>query len=496
MAAADSKKEPEKEPEKVIVKEKKGKKVVLKEKKPKQFFLHALAIAVSIIIVILIVFLSATAEKQKVFFLDLGTANDTSGKFFLEPKMVPDMVSTNYTVGEATFRELVSTKQAYFRIVSPADANNSLIVKLRFKSDSELKVGTTDKNKTNAKSAYLPKMHNFVLAQEVGDVGVYAAKNKKFEYSTKLVDWLEKNAWQGAKISSIDYSLPKNLSFAKIDECKGNIDLNGTFYSPLTVYTYAKKDLNINIVSQELNKRIGKDDLNVSIFDLFDNQIGEQIIPDDGIDNNSGTKTDPVSTNIAIAGLKEAPYKIAITAASTDIQITKLKINSCKMVLDKNFFVVSPTTFYFNNAKQGKISFSTTSKSAFQKVSVKGDKSFEQNVNETGKVFEKTIDASKDYYSLIIPNGNIKIASNNLFAPTKEALFEPFSYAIVPFDQNPDFVITTGKTSISSSGGWVESELIIDKKDIIKTGNDIILAVSKTDSSKKVQLDSITVTVN
>ena len=174
--------------------------------------------------------------------------------------------------------------------------------------------------------------------------------------------------------------------------------------------------------------------------------VCQDIIPDDGIAVKSGNKTEPVIKN-TYCKTEEGIYLLKLRSITdkksyNDYHITKIKINTNKIITNGNLLPVSETELYTDANLDNPISFYYWHERKEQDIAVKGEDN-------------KTIHLTKEDCSIRIyetisgknimhfPKGDISIHSDFHFAFDPSNYFELF---IFDFDmsKNLDYLIYDG----------------------------------------------------
>jgi len=105
------------------------------------------------------------------------------------------------------------------------------------------------------------------------------------------------------------------------------------------IYTYIKDEpLQWSFEFRDLNRVSGKDEVNISVYDMSGKLIDSRLIPDDGNDSNlSAIIEKPRADTIRIKNLKEGVYKIVIRTTG-DTLITKFATIQSRFVFKNHIF--------------------------------------------------------------------------------------------------------------------------------------------------------------
>jgi len=253
-----------------------------------------------------------------------------------------------------------------------------------------------------------------------------------------------------------------------------------------TFYIYSKGDFEAKIWKRDLNWYDNEDILNISLYDLDDNLIANEIIEDDGEEDKESNKDDEDEQkgNLFVSNLKEGVYKLELEN-NDDMLITKIKLNQNKIVLYKKVFLAQNDIYfndfeeksylYFKTPKDIKLIVQTWHDEGIQTIYVnKGILKIRKKIEE----YHLDILASNDFYELVSKKNDIKIKGPEFFAFSEESWFNPFEGKNIKYkndidylENNADFVLVKYTPTKYQGNDWRIATTSFNLKDLyIKDG--------------------------
>ncbi len=192
---------------------------------------------------------------------------------------------------------------------------------------------------------------------------------------------------------------------------------------------YAKGDLEIVFVKEDLNLYKGEDDLKVSLSNINGVIIKEKIIEDDG-NVNDGQIKHPQQIVFEVRGLEEGIYFLDFEFSNTDSTFKNIRINQKNVVFDKYAFPLNEFQCY---AEKGNFSFMTLHDNKIKPILINNTQNlFVLNLSEKKKEYSYEIREGTEVQ--INGQGDVVIDSNHFFSINKESYFEPFKFDLVDID--------------------------------------------------------------
>lgn len=241
-------------------------------------------------------------------------------------------------------------------------------------------------------------------------------------------------------------------------------EINHTLRGSHALYVYIKnEDLYLELEKQDINRLEGEDILIVDVTNR--ESLFTQTVPDDGIVNDSGKVESVQKIKIHIPGLPEGVYKIVLKQPGADALIKNIKTKQHKLVFTNSIYpadselydgvLPKPATIYSKGARLTAITreeFSTQ----------------ELIINDKGIL---VIDEAEEFYSkelplglhkIFIPKSNVQL-TDNYFAFSEEAYFEPFEPSFYPYNakmnlESFDYLITSYTPPVSEDGWLVNNQ--------------------------------------
>ncbi len=210
-------------------------------------------------------------------------------------------------------------------------------------------------------------------------------------------------------------------------------------------YVYAIQDLLVEVEKRDINWYEGSDELFIALYD-FDGKLVEFTqIGDDGVKDASTVTGAVQKAALNANGLDEGVYRLELS--DFDGLITKMKINSNKVVADKVFLAdneiygvdTKPSTLYFDYKKDITLRVITYHKDGLQVIDFNRGGNVEKfDFNIEDEPVHKKL--TKGSYSATFPKNDIIIESPEYFAFTPNGYFRPFRQKVVSVN-SPDWVM-------------------------------------------------------
>jgi|GEM_PF-2608755 len=306
------------------------------------------------------------------------------------------------------------------------------------------------------------------------ETSIYSSDvNHVWENADNLNDWLTKNIKKNDNVTILDKVIPQSrLANQNINFKDGSITiLDKSIRGPHQFYVYLKDILDLNIIKKDLNNYDNSDDVRIALYNLDDNLIKEDFIPDDGIAKKNNDFAPVVRKNIKIPIPYSGIYKLSIEETGTNITkdwlITYLKINTNKIMFVKEqpILFVQPIELYANVKNPTSLETNIWYKEQIQATKISSIK-YNFQINNTENNFnkwEKTTLEPENY--LISYSGNQYLKGPNM-SWKKEYLFDIFSSNVNEIER-PNIVISKYKF-IKTLDNFVEVKKQFSSEEISK----------------------------
>lgn len=426
------------------------------------------------IILIYVIYINAASYMtggNSNYFIDIGSkeeenANDITALASLS--QIGDKI-------EVTYRELKNST-VYFDVAMPENAKKMNFT-IRFKDNfpknaKGFYVGANNsKSRYEYKPLYFPEFYKIKNLTHITDNGttLYMLNNsKQFSNISVFLDDVPHNS-----IIATDMDLEQKEN--RYDDYEtGEINVTTAIRGSATMYTYAKYSLKLDVEKFDLNWNTGGDSLKIEVYNSKNELVGSTTIKDDGItaDKNSSKIGKRQNGNLSIYPINEGVYKIQLKT-STDVIITKIKINQKKLVFEGNMLLANnrlynltskSTSLYLKNNRKRFLTFVTSHKEGLQNVTI-NKKRFE--INKIQQDFNYGLEPSKDFYEIKIPKNDLTIKTINYLSFSKDSYFEPYKYRIISMDSfdyiknNANYILTDYQEPLKENG-WITSSVVFD----------------------------------
>ncbi len=297
--------------------------------------------------------------------------------------------------------------------------------------------------------------NNYFLARYIDGLYIYALKNKKWQNSNNIDDWILKNIPKNSKVKIIGDVYKKTKFENKNIEYLQNKDttIYKSLRGPHEFYIYINNEIKLEIHKKDTNYYDGSDEVIVELTDLSGKIVHSFIIEDDLILNKNLNTTTIIKKNIT-KKLPSGVYKLSFKEGGpekSDWIINYLKINTNKIILTgKNNLILDPVDLYTEIDHFSQIGFYIWHDTAIQKVSINSNK-FNKTLHLSKEHLNQVVnlDIGKGSYIVTVEGDQI-ISGKNNFAFNIDNYFKPYIFNLE--NDNPEFIITGIRTS--SDKNW------------------------------------------
>ena len=234
-----------------------------------------------------------------------------------------------------------------------------------------------------------------------------------------------------------------------------------------TLYVYIKdEDLYFEFEKQDINRLVGED---ILIVDVSNHEsLFTQTVPDDGIIDNSGQVDNVQKIKIHIPNLPEGVYKIVLKQPGGDALVKNIKTRQHKLVFASKIYLADselyegvypiPTTVY---SKGARLTAMTREEFPTQELIINDESKL--ILDEPEKSYSR--DFPLGLHKIFIPRSNVQL-TDNYFAFSEEAYFEPFNPSFYPYNPKMDLdsfdYLITSYTPPTRENGWLVSNQFFD----------------------------------
>jgi len=191
-------------------------------------------------------------------------------------------------------------------------------------------------------------------------------------------------------------------------------------------------------------------------------------VPDDGIVDDSRRAENVQKIKIIIPNLPEGVYKIILKQPGGDALIKNIKTRQRKLVFANKIYLADselydgvlprPTTIY---SKGARLTAMTQEEFSTQELIINDESKL--MLDEAEKPYSR--DFPLGLHKIFIPKSNIQL-TDNYFAFSEEAYFEPFNPCLYPYSPKMDLesfdYLITSYTPPTKDNGWLVNNQTFD----------------------------------
>jgi hypothetical protein len=382
-----------------------------------------LSLAISLLIVAAVIGASIYFNKQTMVF-DVGAVQEKSdGINSLSPKDRVSLKKAAYFGDELiTYRELLSS--LVYTDISVPKKFDRISFKLRFQDNfptDGMYVGLKNGIGWNytVNRVYDPKL-NLTAYNYISDDGLYLYYKGEKEYNS-VKDFLD--FMPTDKTIAYDNKLLENKENQLTWE-EGIFSMNSKLRGSFELYVYAKGDLVVDFVKEDMNGYNNSDIYNVTLLDYYGNVIMSKVIEDDGI-NYTSTRKEKQFSDFIVQGLDEGVYRLSFVNSNADSTISDIHINQKKVVFNKYAFTLDKMELY---SEWNAFKMQTYHAGYKQKIF------FNEDVLNISKEKQDFFYSSSEPVIINITKGDIVINAADVFSTSQENYFYPSMYKLYALD--------------------------------------------------------------
>jgi len=290
---------------------------------------------------------------------------------------------------------------------------------------------------------------------KLGDYKVYGQKKLKSynESYDNLINWLKNSVPYGSSVDIgnvedmspsefINNSTPEGFSNENINEL--TFSLRGTH----EFLVYLKDVANFYVEKTDYNNYKGGDNVKMYLSDINSNEeLCDVVIPDDGNESNDGQKN-VVNSVLDCNNLQPRVYLLTIAGVpnidnvDNDFVISKLSVNSNKIVIKDKIVNTKKIDLYANNNSDTKLNYYYWQENKDQNIIIDDlDTKKSHTIYLTKDDIKKNIsdNLTKSAKSIHLGKGSLSVSGSN-FAIKSSDWFNPY-YVELRENENSDFVI-------------------------------------------------------
>ena len=448
----------------------------------------AKSIVFGIFILILLYFIYLVAFNVPVTYtIDIGSKGDTDSRndAYMGDLTSKGEITQRMSIEDDTFRNMTGT-YVYFHITprNQISSHTKITAELTFKGDSDLDIGVY--RNFEWKPLYVRSIENYTLIERLKDASIYARDNSSiygiYETNDNVEEWIQDNIPKYSSIGSYNYQIdPEILKNRDLKYENGYTEINQTFRGTHSFLLYLKDTLNLTISKQDLNLYNGSDEYSIELYDDQGTLIYDNIMRDDGIIDNSGTVMPLHIERYSGTGIKEGLYVLNVVTMNgenkdVDSSITKIQINTDKIMTTGDIMLLSPTTLYFELDRNTTININARQE---QDINIRG--TVEKDVSISNELSKKwmRVELPKGSYTMSVP-GDLYVSGAN-FAFTGDSIFHPYDYELS--NENSDWMIVSNYQVEKNDRGWITAKNVFMGSELeLQDNKTIIFGVRKKDN--------------
>jgi hypothetical protein len=473
------------EEEWVLIEDKTPKSEKHEKKKPKKSIAVIIAAALPLLLIVYVLYMNiASIGHTKTYTLQLGELNDNNSHNDIYIQSWQGSPQIRY--GNEEYRILNGVARIVFKPQVNLDKAETF-VNIDFEGNETLYIKNNDAwevywkpawnkyaplysfNVNDEDIAYLHNPANLKKGDSVRVMMNPAYNNiNHADKPATLREWLAESKNESLYFHNVGFENYKN---DELEYNPGPAFINTTLRGTHKFYVYLNDTLNLTVWKKDLNSYDGRDDMNITLYDFDGNIVYHEMFYDDDDWNisvlDAKNKSMPIQNDTAqmrnfyASGLMKNVYLLSLTTIKgqnryEDISISKLIINTDKIVITDYIYPLNQVKLYTETGDERQLGISYSSSGSNQNLTIEGDEPqiISLMKNESGKTKSFKIKGSN---WLISPKGNMILKGNVQFAFNKENYFSIYKYELN--DENSDYVILkSGEYPIMSQNISIKSD--------------------------------------
>ncbi|MFA6918794.1 MAG: hypothetical protein WC244_01605 [Patescibacteria group bacterium] len=376
-----------------------------------------------------------------------------------EASTTPKILSTGIVNG-VEYAEIGGTPLNFVLQPKEYPLNKTISFNTWLKGEGDWEISTVcndceKSKKYNWQPLYYGFLNDYSVAAQFGDTYIYSLDKKQYQQADNIDNWLKANLTNGASLEILDKVYDQTKLVAPVTGFReGSVtEIRQRMRGKHELYVYLKDKISLEVIKTDLNISDGADPVNISLYDMSGNLLGQANIEDDGIaivDNDSFTP--PIKKGFEQLVPSEGVYKLTFEPtdkAGSDWNIEYLKVNTNKLVFSGETLILDPITLYTVTKENKPINIYAWHSIAIQNISARSgttEKKLSIGKKELGNT--QKIDLTPGEWTLSV-KGDQKI-HGAIFALSKDNYFDPFIYDLNK-SENPQIVIANYHFNLEST---------------------------------------------
>ncbi|KAB2945326.1 MAG: hypothetical protein OIN84_07900 [Candidatus Methanoperedens sp.] len=450
-------------------------------------------------LILLYVFYLIAFKVPVIYTIDIGSEGDVdAGKdAYLRNMTSQGRLTRSMSIEGDTFRNMTGSP-LYFYITPGNSISNhtNITVELKFKGDSDLDIGVYPDYAW--KPLHIKNLENYTPVKQFGDVVIYA-KNDSGNYTDydTINEWISENIPGGSTIGLYDYEMDSEILMNRfVTDENAYTEINQTFRGSLSFLINLNDSLNLTLSKQDMNWYDGSDEYLIELYDADGGLIFSDIIPDDGIIDNSSKRKPPQIQTFFRGSIREGSYELRLVNIqgenkAADSTITSLGINTDKIITQGTILPLNPAKLFFDLKQNTTLKFNVWQGKAVQNISIHGEMDKEIVINKSLLGKWVPVELPEGSYNMDI-KGNLYISGAD-FAFIQESLFQPYKYEIN--NENNQWVIISNYQIEKDSYGWTSAKKNFKGSDLELYNDKMIVFGLTNKTNSEVMLNEFKVTL-
>jgi hypothetical protein len=473
-------------------------------KKEKLFFLVKISPLIILILFLIWFFLFRVIYVQKEYKINFNPAQDTT--------MVTESAPEENIFWHSDSYSLMKENENTFTFNIPSVKYDKLNLDIIYKNPDQqdiFKVGVADSQDNyleNVLQIYNPVFEglspSFWEKKEEGDIIFWQRLPEKYNNFQEFIN----NPPSLDRILTYNYSLSRGPKFISQnpEPYKQSADLIGSY--SLNTYLQKGEELNINFLTQNINKKfISSDNIIITVYNQDDEKIHEETIKEPWLQRISNKPSAEENTNLKIPNQAEGVYKIVFTA-SNNIITKDISTAQKWLVFNAPITLADATSdVSLMNFNSSYITFTSIDQKGLQTLTV-NDEEIEITRNKEDYFIRNIAPSLDNPLNVTLPKGNIKLSTDgyisfspqNIFLPKEEARKwdEFFGQDMINLSDY-NYLIVNQKTPIEK-GNWLYANTEFDLSNLDTSAGMLKLrfvAPALKENNKEMYLSNINLTL-
>jgi len=269
---------------------------------------------------------------------------------------------------------------------------------------------------------YADKLNWSTIQDE--DLVLFQRENKY-----KSINEFIKNPPPIDQVATYNYKLEKRYILPNYLATSAGLVINRSLRGSHQILTYIKNEsLDFSFEVQDVNRNVGEDYLDITIYDNFGQEIYTEFLTDDGNISDNGKMSEIQQVNINISDLAEGLYQINLRTNNDDIFFRQIKTQQDLLVFVNQIYLADEVGYWSDNRQRNiqlysngfQFSAFTSHQEGLQTIKI-GDEIL--RLLQTHQDYKlKTDFGNKE---IILTNNDIKIKTQGLISFSQASFFDP-----------------------------------------------------------------------